>query len=72
MSLNQTNKISEIGLKQHLDDSRNVHNNFGYDNFVTMINADVNDSNIARAFGVNRKTIKKWINIYKEQNEQEQ
>lgn len=64
MSTNyKTERIEDIGLRAYLDKTKEQHNNFGYEEFATMITVEVNKSNIARAFGVNRETVRRWIRI---------
>ncbi len=60
--------IREKGLQSHLDTQSKNHNNFGYNDFVTMYTNGVNISNIARAFGVNRNTVRKWVLILLEKS----
>jgi hypothetical protein len=58
--------IKDIGLKNHLDLTKKVHNGYGYDDFVKMRQPmpPVNPVNMARIFGVTRATMTKWIEIY--------
>lgn len=61
--------IKKVGLKKHLDDTREYHNGYAYDDFVKMRDPHntVNKVNMARIFKVDRRTIEKWINIYEEE-----
>lgn len=61
--------IDDIGLKQYLTDTAELHKGFSYEHFVAMLNPQipeekVDKANMARAFGVGRHTIYKWIDIY--------
>lgn len=60
--------IKQIGLQAHLNQTKQQHNDFGYDAFVSMLGSEVNKSNIAKAFGVDRKTVTKWLEVYKGEN----
>lgn len=69
-------RIEDTGLAQFLDDTSHLHNNFGYDNFLSMVGDEflatnktkVDKANIGRAFGVTRQTIIRWLKIYKAEN----
>lgn len=69
-------KIEDVGLAQFLDETSHLHNNFGYDHFVSMVGdsfletdrTKVDKANIGRAFGVTRQTIGRWLKIYKAEN----
>ena len=69
-------RIEDVGLAQFLDETSHLHNNFGYDNFVSMVGDEflstdktkVDKANIGRAFGVSRGTIHRWLKIYKAEN----
>ena len=63
----RTQSIRKLGLKKHLEATKTIHNNFGYDNFVVMLASGVNVSNIAKAYNVDRRTVVKWLQIYKEE-----
>lgn len=59
--------IKEIGLSAWLDSQKEIHNGFGYKEFVVMVETHVSVSSLARAMNVQNYTIRKWINIYKEE-----
>lgn len=65
--------ITDKGLKNHLNATKDLHNGYDYADFVKMVTPDkdgtqpVNKANIARLFKVNRLTVDKWIAIYKEE-----
>lgn len=62
--------IRDKGLIKHLEDSKHLHNNYGYTDFLTMHDQKVNTANMARLFNVDWRTMKKWIAIYKEEQRQ--
>jgi hypothetical protein len=70
-------KIEERGLRSHLDFTRQNHNDYGYDDFVKMVSRDpngvrrVNPANVARLFGVDRKTVIRWIEILEKETDLE-
>ena len=57
------NNIERVGLKRHLEASKQEHNGYGYDEFVLMRYSKVNKVNLARIFGVDRKTIDRWVEV---------
>lgn len=59
--------IRRVGLKRHLDDNANRHKNKGYADFIDMIDNLASQRYIARAFGVNKNTVSKWVEIHKEE-----
>lgn len=67
--MTQAKSIRRVGLKNHLDQTAHHHNNFSYDDFVSMLNSNVNKTNIAKAFKVTRLTVMKWIVIYYEEQD---
>lgn len=58
-------KIEDIGLEKYLDGSMADHGGFNYFAFHRLVENGVNTANIARAFKVDRRTVDKWIAIYK-------
>jgi len=54
-------KISDVGLEHYLEITRSLHNNFGYPEFISMLENGVDKSNLAKAFGVSRNTIYSWL-----------
>lgn len=58
--------IRDEGLESYLDKNAEKHNDFGYIEFVKMIESRVNVANLARAFNVSPPTIANWIAILKE------
>lgn len=59
--------IEEIGLENYLNETTDAHNGFDFSAFKRMYDAEVNSSNIARSFQVDRRTISKWITIYEKE-----
>ena len=74
-SIDPPMRIQDIGLSTFLDETKELHNNFGYDNFISMVGDDflatgdtkVDKANIARAFGVTPPTIYRWLKVLKEE-----
>ena len=62
-------KISELGLKKYLDETKDRHNGEGYDRFVFYMKPELrmNNAAVGRIFSVTRKTISKWKKIYLEE-----
>lgn len=60
-------KIEDIGLAKFLDDSADKHFGYGYRDFVGMLDRGLGKSDLAKAFGVNRKAIYRWLEVYKEE-----
>lgn len=56
--------IEDTGLEYYLNRTAPIHNGYGYDDFVKMVESDVNKANLAKAFKVDRKTIYKWLALY--------
>lgn len=61
--------IEELGLKKYLDDTREIHNNYGYDDFVKMLTQEkpMGKSSLAKMFNVERNTIYRWISVYEKE-----
>lgn len=59
--------LEEIGLENYLDQTADIHNDFKYSDFKRMYDANLNSTNIARAFTVDRRTINKWITVYEKE-----
>lgn len=56
--------IEEIGLKEYLNQTATTHNNSDYEEFVKRVELNEPSTIIARAFGVDRRTVTNWIVIY--------
>lgn len=57
-----------MGLKSYLNATSDYHNNFTYDDFIRLYKLDLNMANMAKAFGVDYRTIKYWITIHETEN----
>lgn len=65
--------IRSMGLQEYLDSTALAHNGQGYKEFCFYIKHRVPHSAIGRMFNIgNRRTIGKWVDIYKEEQENEQ
>jgi len=60
-------RISDDGLEVYLQGTQSKHRGLGYKVFAILVEAEVNVSNLARAFKVARATIERWRDIYKEE-----
>ncbi len=59
--------IRRQGLQFYLNKTASRHNGFDYRDFCAMYNANVNVSNMARAFNLkSRGTMLHWRRLYKE------
>ena len=47
-----------------IDRNPERHNHFTYIDFSRMIDAGLNNTNIAKAFKVDRRTVAKWRKVY--------
>lgn len=61
--------IQEIGLKKYLNSSKEKHDGRGYDDIVDLFKNDINNSNIAKLFKVNWRTVKGWKEIWIKESE---
>lgn len=48
-----------------MNEKAESHNNFDYRDFISMVDSGVSKQSIARAFGVSRNTVLKWLEIFK-------
>ena len=64
------NNIERVGLEAHLEATRESHNGYGFAEFADMRRRQVNRANLARIFGVNTKTMKRWIEIYEKETQE--
>lgn len=60
--------IKTIGLQKYLESTKENHNDYSYTDFIKLYDLKVNMANIAKAFGVDYRTIKYWITIHEEEN----
>lgn len=62
------NSIEHVGLKAHLNATRGEHNNFGYDDFVRIVEDSKggrpSKASMASIFNVSRHSMTKWLDIY--------
>lgn len=61
--------IEFIGLKEHLESTKDKHNGHGYDKFVELMSLDVKvpTTEIARLYRVDRRIVMKWAVIYEKE-----
>ena len=57
-------KIQDEGLKAYLNRTADKHNGKRYKDFAEMIDKHINKTSMARLFGVDTRTISKYIAIY--------
>lgn len=60
----KTPSISDEGLEAYLNRTAADHNGNGFDDFVRLVSASVDKANLAKAFGVSRYTIYKWLELF--------
>lgn len=60
--------IRTIGLRKYLADTAGIHNGLDYDLFALLKSEKINASNalIARLYNVDRRTVRNWSSILKE------
>lgn len=68
MTKKKLSSIANLGLQRYLDETQVDHNWLGYYHFKLFLEKRVAQTAMSRLFGVNYRTIIKWINIYKENN----
>lgn len=61
------NSIEAQGLETYLNAHADEHNGKGYTYFADFIGQNQNRTAIAKAFGVNFKTVDKWVKIYQKE-----
>lgn len=59
--------LEEVGIEKYLNDTVDKHNNFNFSNFKTMFEANVNITNIAKSFNVDRRTVNNWVVLYEKE-----
>lgn len=68
--------IRDVGLQRYLDDTATSHNGKNHADFDRYLNEPdefgqtIGPARIAKAFGVSRYTVYKWMKIYKEETQQ--
>lgn len=60
------NSIKAVGLKKHLNSTKDDHNGFDYEDFDRMMKAEKRPSvaSMAKIFDVSDRTLQKWIYFY--------
>lgn len=61
-------KITDEGLKSFLDRTADKHDGLKFVDLERMIKKGISISSMASLFGVDRRTIQKWVAIYKDEN----
>lgn len=56
--------LKKLGLQPYLGGTHDLHNGYSYRDFDTMVTNGVNATNLSRVFGVNVKTVNKWLDVY--------
>lgn len=59
--------IAETGLAVFLEETRSKHNDYGYADFDKFVKAKIGPVNIAKAFKVDYRRAKAWMDIYWEE-----
>jgi len=59
--MTRPDSIGKVGLKEHLNNTAPKHKNKAYDDFIEMLDNKASVAYMARAFGVSRHTIYKWL-----------
>ena len=54
--------IEDIGLEAYLNDTKDLHRGYGYDDFIDFI-AKAGVAKTAKLFGVTRPTIYEWLKV---------
>jgi DNA invertase Pin-like site-specific DNA recombinase len=65
--MTRPDSIRAIGLKKHLDDKAAAHKNKNYADLIEMLDNRASQNYIARAFGVTKNTVSKWLLIHHEE-----
>ena len=65
--------IKDVGLKRHLNSTKDEHNGLGYEDFLQLVDVakhpsgKVNNNAIARAFGVDKRTVRNWLDVHEKE-----
>lgn len=59
--------IKAQGLRTYLNSMVGVHKGRGYVSFVQMLDDKASINYMARAFGVSKNTVQKWLKIHHEE-----
>lgn len=66
---NKQKKISDEGLELYLNRTATEHNGLTYIQFLEMMRYEVDKTKMAKAFGVKRGTIYRWLAVYGEEKQ---
>jgi hypothetical protein len=70
--MSRPDSIIKIGLRNHLDSTADAHKGKRYKDLVEMVENRASNNYIARAFGVNKNTISKWLVIHDSEQKEKQ
>jgi DNA invertase Pin-like site-specific DNA recombinase len=70
--LSRPGSIRAVGLRAHLEATTTQHKNKDYVDFLEMLENRASHNYIARAFGVTKNTVSKWLLIYYEEQARKQ
>lgn len=59
--------LEEIGIENYLESTKGQHGNFGFTEFKRLFDSNVNPTNIAKAFNVDRRTVNRWIMVHEKE-----
>lgn len=59
--------IQSQGLQTYLDKTTKEHHDYGYKDFIILIEAKLSITSMAKVFNVSTPTIRHWIELYKEE-----
>jgi len=66
--MSRPDSIRVQSLRTYLNTTVGEHRGKGYVSFVQMVDDGASNSYIARAFGVHRNTVFRWLKLYHEEN----
>lgn len=67
--MSRPDSIRSLGLRTHLNATVGDHKGRGYVSFVQMLEDDASINYMARAFGVTKNTVQKWLKIHREEKQ---
>jgi hypothetical protein len=70
--MSRNDSIVSRGLELHLSSTRHIHKGKKYEDLIDMLENKASHLYMARAFGVNKNTIYKWLAIYRDEQRREQ
>lgn len=65
--MSRPDSIRAQGLRTYLNSMVGEHKGRGYVSFVQMIDDKASTNYMARAFGVSKNTVQKWLKIHQEE-----